>query len=314
MNPKISIIIPVFNKARTLERCLKSVLDQTAQDYEVIAVNDGSGDNSLEILKGYESDQVHIYSQENRGVSAARNIGISAASGDYLIFADADDELAGDAVAVFSSIIDSSHPDVIFGNAILCIDSRKNQKPGSIPEKKTLSGWGLLESCLKDEGITHHVWANCYRKKFLSDTVFDESMSTHEDEYFNVCCGMKKPECIVLPDIVYFYYKNMDGISRSEVSPRKIQDMLGGAEKVRNLVALNCPEYHALAENYAVKSNMAVLAICPDSATVRSCIRDVQQNRSFFISDSRMDRILFFLIIHHLYWVYQMAFSLKFRR
>ena len=90
--PKISIIIPVYNTEKYIEKCLNSILNQTFNDFEVIAIDDGSTDSSLEILKKYESDERFvIIHKENEGQAVARNIGIKKASGEYITFVDSDD-------------------------------------------------------------------------------------------------------------------------------------------------------------------------------------------------------------------------------
>ncbi|GHV86524.1 glycosyl transferase [Spirochaetia bacterium] len=94
MNPKVSVIIPIYNTAPYLRRCLNSVSGQTLQDIEIICVNDGSTDNSLEILREYEQKDRGVRVIDfagNKGVSAARNAGIDAAVGEYIGFVDSDD-------------------------------------------------------------------------------------------------------------------------------------------------------------------------------------------------------------------------------
>ena len=96
---KISIIIPCYNCAKTLERCLDSVFGQTYKNIEVIAVNDGSKDNTLEILKSYTEkySNLRIIDKVNNGVSSARNDAIRIATGEYVVFIDSDDNyLAND--------------------------------------------------------------------------------------------------------------------------------------------------------------------------------------------------------------------------
>lgn len=88
---KFSIVIPVYNKAKYLRASLDSVFSQTYTQYEIIAVNDGSTDESLTILKQYETKGVKILNQENKGVSSARNLGIRQAKNDYIALIDADD-------------------------------------------------------------------------------------------------------------------------------------------------------------------------------------------------------------------------------
>ena len=88
--PKFSIIIPVYNVERYIKKCLDSVIEQTEDDYEVIVVNDGTPDNSIELIKDYN---VKIINQKNQGLSAARNKGVEKAKGEYIIFLDSDDYL-----------------------------------------------------------------------------------------------------------------------------------------------------------------------------------------------------------------------------
>lgn len=89
--PYFSVIIPVFNKVAFVKAAIESVFNQDYQDFELILVNDGSTDGSLDILKVFESDKCNIINQENLGVSAARNIGIIKSNGKFIAFLDADD-------------------------------------------------------------------------------------------------------------------------------------------------------------------------------------------------------------------------------
>ncbi|MGB3775856.1 MAG: glycosyltransferase [Leeuwenhoekiella sp.] len=89
--PKFSVVIPIYNKARFLKKTLQSVLDQTFRDFEIIAVNDGSTDGSLSILKSFSDDRILIIDQKNQGLSQSRNNGIAAATGELVALLDADD-------------------------------------------------------------------------------------------------------------------------------------------------------------------------------------------------------------------------------
>jgi glycosyltransferase involved in cell wall biosynthesis len=90
-NPSLSVVIPTYNRARTIGKAIDSVLAQTFQDYEVIVVDDGSQDDTKTVLTRF-GNRIHLISQENRGVSAARNTGIRAAHGKWIAFLDSDDE------------------------------------------------------------------------------------------------------------------------------------------------------------------------------------------------------------------------------
>ena len=94
----ITVIIPIYNVSKYLKNCLESVINQTYKNLEIICVNDGSTDNSLEILKEYKErdERIIIIDKKNAGVSAARNDGIEKASGEYLFCVDGDDYIDED--------------------------------------------------------------------------------------------------------------------------------------------------------------------------------------------------------------------------
>ena len=93
MNSLISVIVPVYNAKKYLDRCIQSIINQKYKELEIILVDDGSKDNSLEICKSYadKDNRIQVIHKENAGVSAARNTGIEAASGDFIAFVDSDD-------------------------------------------------------------------------------------------------------------------------------------------------------------------------------------------------------------------------------
>ncbi len=112
---KISVIIPVYNVGQYLDACIDSVLCQTFQDFEIIAINDGSTDNSLEILEKYQK-KIRIFTQENAGLSKVLNLGISKSLGEYIAFLDGDDLWVKDKLEKQLNLIESEpHVDAVFG-------------------------------------------------------------------------------------------------------------------------------------------------------------------------------------------------------
>jgi len=97
-NPKVSVIVPVYNVEHYLAKCLDSLVNQSLQNIEIIVVNDGSKDDSGNIIQQYSekySDKIKAFTKENGGLSDARNFGIDQATGDYLGFVDSDDYVSG---------------------------------------------------------------------------------------------------------------------------------------------------------------------------------------------------------------------------
>ncbi len=104
---RLSVIIPVYNAADSLERTIDSVLNQSFSDYEILLVNDGSTDNSATVIDMYATtdERIHAYHQENKGTSGARNTGVRHAQGEFLLFLDSDDEILPDLLADFEAIV-----------------------------------------------------------------------------------------------------------------------------------------------------------------------------------------------------------------
>ena len=113
--PKLSIIIPLYNKEREIKRTILSVLNQDFSDLELVIVNDGSTDHSLDVVKDIKDDRIRIISQQNAGVSAARNRGIAESRGEFILLLDADDILLP---GVFASITEGEGYDVIIGGFV----------------------------------------------------------------------------------------------------------------------------------------------------------------------------------------------------
>nr|MBC9203186.1 glycosyltransferase [Paenibacillus sp. PL91] len=118
MSMKLSVIIPVYNAEPYIKRCIDSLLKQTIEDYELIFVNDGSTDNSKEIIEHYQKNnaQILLINQGNKGVSLARNAGLAAASGEYVGFVDADDDIEPDMYEKLYAAAKSGDCDVVVSN------------------------------------------------------------------------------------------------------------------------------------------------------------------------------------------------------
>ena len=119
---KYSIIIPVYNSEKYIEKCINSILEQTCENYEVIIVNDGSTDNSIEIIKQllHEANiDWLVIDKENGGQGSARNLGIKYAKGEYLVVIDSDDYLMTTMLEVVNCVIESKYPDIVCFNSML---------------------------------------------------------------------------------------------------------------------------------------------------------------------------------------------------
>ena len=112
---RISVIIPTYNNEDSIEKCLKSVLNQSYQNLDVIVINDGSTDKTDEVLEKYK-DRVQIYKKQNEGVASARNLGLEKCNTKYLFFVDADDYLENDAIEILYNKLIETNSDMVIGN------------------------------------------------------------------------------------------------------------------------------------------------------------------------------------------------------
>lgn len=137
---KFSVVIPLYNKEHYIEKTIHSVLGQTCQDFEVLVVDDGSTDSSLELARKYECDKVRVIPQKNQGVSVARNTGIENARGRFICFLDADDEWRPEYLATIDSLTDKYPESAIFvtayavnmGNGKVNISTRLEPETGCL--------------------------------------------------------------------------------------------------------------------------------------------------------------------------------------
>ena len=118
--PKISVIIPVYNVEKYLDICLDTVLAQTFKDFEAVCINDGSTDNSLNILEHYQKfdKRIKIIQTENKGLSHARNKGIKEAKGEYITFVDSDDYISEICLESMNKNLDEQKADFLYSNII----------------------------------------------------------------------------------------------------------------------------------------------------------------------------------------------------
>lgn len=186
--PKISVIIPVYNAEKYLRECLESVINQTFKDIEIICVNDGSVDNSLEILNKYadKDERIKIISQENRGHSEARNTALKIMSGEYVYFLDSDDYITPTLLEHAINIFNNFDIDYFcFGSKAFCEDECIQSLEG-MNEYIRVKRKGLHKLNF-DIGLNTniHVWNKVFKASVIkNNNIFFPSNLIYEDIYF----------------------------------------------------------------------------------------------------------------------------------
>lgn len=213
MKPDVSIIIPVYNVEKYINRCVDSIINQTYKNIEIILVDDGSTDSSKEICDNYKVDnRVVVIHKRNGGLSSARNEGIKNANGDYIMFVDSDDYSEPNYVeTMFNTIKELNSDLVVCGYYIEYVKQKitKEIKPES--QNKVHDDSNLKESIynLQMSGCFDVVWNKLYRKEILSKNsiVFEQTGMPMEDFIFNCEVFKNINKVVVIPELLHRYLR-----------------------------------------------------------------------------------------------------------
>ena len=226
-NMLVSIVVPVYNSEKYLEKCLDSILNQTYKNIEVICVNDGSTDNSAQILDEYKNNDIRlrILTQENSGGVIARKTGVLNANGDYVIIEDSDDWLDSDLVESCVNVI-KTEPDadiVKFGyyqepahqGFNLCQVLKKNKYEGD-EIKDIIHLLIYSQKC-------NHLWNQMVKKELFdfSSDIFSYIVHKGEDLQINLQLFTSAKKVVLIDKNMYHYLQNPNGITGNS-NPDKI--------------------------------------------------------------------------------------------
>lgn len=168
----ISIVVPVYNSEDSLNKCIDSLINQTKKELEIILVNDGSTDNSEDIIKSYKDKRIKYYKNKNQGIGKTRNFGINKTTGKYIMFIDSDDYLREDACEMLYNYAENNSCDLVVCDFYRVIDNKL------IEEKiNTISGNTLLE----DPSILLKVNLSPWNKLYKRDLIIDNKIKFIED-------------------------------------------------------------------------------------------------------------------------------------
>jgi len=227
---KTSIIIPVYNTQSYLRECLNSVLNQTQREIEIIAIDDGSTDGSIDILREYENmyDNVIILQQENKKLGAARNAGLAIAKGQYIFFLDSDDYLDLETLELLYNKAISNDLDIVFFDGKAFKDNENvnlerlnindtelaySRNSLNIDDKKIWTGYEFLNEYYNKGGVYVNSTLMYFKESFLKryDFKFQEGVF-YEDVEFGIKSYMKAKKIMYLPSRFYYRRYRSDSI------------------------------------------------------------------------------------------------------
>ncbi len=224
-----SVVIPVYEAEASIRRCVDSWLAQTEKNLEIILVDDGSEDKSGKICDEYakKDQRVHVLHQKNAGVSAARNTGIEAAKGEYLLFTDSDDYVEIDYLKKMAQFRQESGADLVLCGFHHYYDGADILKLPQVSGAFGLSDHAEQFLALYEQGFLNMPWNKLYKRKLAGR--FDISLSLGEDLLFNLEYLKRCREIAVLAEPLCYYIQEEQ---KTTLSSRKRQDRLELARKI----------------------------------------------------------------------------------
>ena len=257
MNPLVSIIVPVYNVGVYLNDSLNSLREQTYSNLEFVLIDDGSKDESGVICDEFaELDgRFSVFHKDNGGVSSARNIGVEKASGEYIMFLDADDMFEKDAIERLVDVIIKENADVVLFE--YTVDSADGSSvPVLHPE---LNGEITIKDAVKHSIMptNRFLWSKIYKAEIVKNIRFDTSLHLGEDTVFACNAMLQGEKAYFLAEPLYHYVQSEDSATRKPFFDRR---MLSGKDAYWQLVEI-CKEHYPDLVNVAIRQYVELLMI-----------------------------------------------------
>nr|MCR5672081.1 glycosyltransferase [Butyrivibrio sp.] len=268
--PFFSIILPIYNVEKYLDRCMKSILSQSFSDYEVILVDDGSTDNSPEICDEYAGgSRIFAVHKENGGLSSARNAGLLKARGEYIFFLDSDDYISEGALETMHAALLDKTPDILkFGF---------KSQPGGEDNLSCLSAGrysvddirkAVLPLALKDTGnFILSAWSHIYKRSFLNEnrlTFVSEREIGSEDYLFNLQAFLVADSLLNIGEVLYNYDYREGSLTKRyrknlPLQYKKLYELMLEAIKESELPASEKAVIEGAADDFYLRSSFYVV-------------------------------------------------------
>lgn len=239
----LSIIVPIYNSEKYLNKCLKSLQNQLYTDFEVLLINDGSTDNSKSISKKFETmDSRFIYYEiENQGVSSARNFGLSKIKGKYVTFLDADDFLDENHLLMLMENI-AQYDMVISGHKV--VEGNKVIETRVVNNTEQLTRHSLIHFILQDSSVFSYPWNKIYRSDLIEENEIKFKTDIHfgEDLVFNIEYSLLIDTAMVMPIATYNYVQN-DNSASANLTEQKLIKRITDVQAMIKTIELLQPNY-----------------------------------------------------------------------
>lgn len=259
MTPLVSIVVPVYNVEKYLEKCLESIIGQTYENIEILLVNDGSTDSSGEICDYYgeQDSRIRVIHQINQGLSGARNTALDIAKGEYITCIDSDDFVSNSLVENLLKAIIEYNCDISVCGTVYCDEINSTLKSQVVENNKVIEGKDQIKSLLSCFDIATMAWGKLYKTELFSNIRYPVG-KYNEDVFTTYKLLAKSKKTIVINQGLYFYRQVSGSITNSSFSMKHL-DAIEGTLTRAEFVSKEYPEYrgyayatvvHACCKNY----------------------------------------------------------------
>lgn len=253
---KVSILIPCYNVEEYLPHCLQSIIDQTYSDLQIVAIDDGSKDNTWNILQDYskKDSRIELYHQSNQGVASTRNNLLDKVKGDYILFVDADDWLELDMVSRLVSYAIESNSDLVMCDRVMNDDDVAiNEINISILNREQ-----AIKDFLRHEYFVGSLWNKLIKSELIQGLTFRNDIWYGEDALFCWSVLLNVEKILVTNERFYHYRQNINSISHQTFNSKKLT-----GHKVWEIITTETktkwPELYDLARGAFAKSDYYLL-------------------------------------------------------
>lgn len=320
MKDLVSIIIPVYNVERFLERCICSVLQQSYKRLEIILVDDGSTDDSGNICEKYANrdSRIHVLHKENGGLSSARNAGMDMMSGVFFTFIDSDDWVEDNYIKeLVRNIHDEENIDIVQCGYCERNDNKECIYDAHIFEELLATKKEIMDAFFKSQNLKTMAWMKLYRAELFQSIRFVNGKN-NEDTIFFADYIDKIKYIKIIDKKMYNYYVNSNSIMHAALNKKKVDDAYYSAEYMLNKCYTSFPEYsiYMMRNICSISMGLYMQLENPEKDTqLRKCIlekfnkyyRKIKGKRNIF-----SHRIYWkFKIFNSSKWLYRILWSIK---
>ena len=225
---KLSIIVPVYNVEQYIEKCIESLINQTLKEIEIIFVNDGTPDNSVNIIKKYQKkdNRIKLINKENGGQASARNLGLVHAKGEYIAFLDSDDYVNEEMYEKMYNKAKKNSLDIVICNYFLTYKDRIEEVKNNITSKKE-------KIILPNEYIllTPSPWNKIIKKSYLEQLNFKFPEGIIYEDYASIpTLVLNKPKVLYINECLHYYVQSETSTMRNLEYKKKYEDIFQATE------------------------------------------------------------------------------------